>query len=284
MFAEMLRVRDRIYRLLAGRQKPAATAHLHLLAGMLSGLLANASTDLGYRDAAAEQARAAWEYGDIIGHNGLLAWTRGMQSLIEYWSGRPQHAVRLAQSAARYADSATARVRLNSIEARAWSLLGDAREARRCMGAATDALNRPAGGDSAATRRADALRRAAPAKHQAATSRADAAIRKLVKNQQEISFRAVARTGGISLDFLYASTDLRSRIESLRARQVCEAPDPGDTAGRREASIVDSLTARLRQERTARLAAVRELEDKLAASHGELLRIRRILQQHGIQP
>ena len=58
MFAEMLRVRDRIYRLLAGRQKPAATARLHLLAGMLCGLLANVSTDLGYRDAAAEQMPA----------------------------------------------------------------------------------------------------------------------------------------------------------------------------------------------------------------------------------
>lgn len=138
-------------------------------------------------------------------------------------------------------------------------------------------------GDSAAARRAAALRRAARAKHQAATARADAAIRKLVKNQQEISFRAVARTGGISLDFLYASTDLRSRIESLRARQVCKTPVSADIADRQEASIVDSLTARLRQERTARLVAVRELEAKLAASHGELLRMRRLLQQHGIQ-
>jgi len=147
MFAEMLRVRNRIYWLLAGRQKPAATAHLHLLAGVLCGLLANASTDLGYRDAAAEQARAAWAYGDIIGHSELRAWTRGMQALIEYWSGRPQHAVRLAQSARRYADSGTARIRLHSIEARAWSLLGDAREASRCMGAAAEARESQAGGD-----------------------------------------------------------------------------------------------------------------------------------------
>jgi tetratricopeptide (TPR) repeat protein len=147
MFAEMLRARDRIYWLLAGRQKPAATAHLHLLAGMLCGLLANVSTDLGYRDAAAEQARAAWAYGDIIGHNGLRAWTRGMQALIEYWSGRPQHAVRLAQSAGHFADSATALVRLHSIEARAWSLLGDAREASRCMGAASDACESATGDD-----------------------------------------------------------------------------------------------------------------------------------------
>jgi len=147
MFAEMLRVRNRIYWLLSGRQKPAATARLHLLAGMVCGLLANVSTDLGYRDAAAEQARAAWAYGDIIGHNGLRAWTRGMQALIEYWSGRPQHAVRLAQSAGRFADSSTALVRLHSIEARAWSLLGDAREARRCMGAASDVRGSKAGHD-----------------------------------------------------------------------------------------------------------------------------------------
>jgi tetratricopeptide (TPR) repeat protein len=147
MFAEMLRVRNRIYGLLEGRQKPASAAQLHLLAGVLCGLLANASTDLGYRDAAAEQASAAWAYGDIIGHDGLRAWTRGMQALIEYWSGRPQHAVRLAQSAGRYADSATARVRLHSIEARAWSLLGDAREASRCMGAASDARESAAAGD-----------------------------------------------------------------------------------------------------------------------------------------
>jgi tetratricopeptide (TPR) repeat protein len=133
--------------LLAGRQKPAATAQLHLLAGMLCGLLANVSTDLGYRDAAAEQARAAWAYGDIIGHNGLRAWTRGMQALIEYWSGRPQHAVRLAQSAGRFADSATALVRLHSVEARAWSLLGDAREASRCLDAASDASGSVTGDD-----------------------------------------------------------------------------------------------------------------------------------------
>jgi len=139
MFTEMLRVRNRIYGLLARRQKPAASAHLHLLAGMLCGLLANVSTDLGYRDAAAEQARAAWAYADIIGHNGLRAWTRGMQALIEYWSGRPQHAVRLAQSAGRHAGSATAQVRLHSVEARAWSLLGDTGEASRCLRAATDA-------------------------------------------------------------------------------------------------------------------------------------------------
>lgn len=141
-------------------------------------------------------------------------------------------------------------------------------------------------GSSAAQRRADALRRAAQAKRQAATARAEAAIRKLVKNQQQISFRAVARAGGVSLDFLYARPDLRGRIESLRAQQATKTSqtpvraEAAETGG----SIVQVLTQKLREERAARRAAVHDLEQQLAAAHGELLRLRRRLQQHGIEP
>ena len=95
MMVEMLRVRRRVYRLLEGHQRPADTAHLYLLAGTLSGLLANASTDLGYYDAAGEQIRASWAYAELCGHNGLRAWTRGMHALIEYWSERPRRGVLL---------------------------------------------------------------------------------------------------------------------------------------------------------------------------------------------
>lgn len=139
MVIEMLRIRRRVYRLLEGHQKPADTAHLYLLAGILCGLLANASTDLGYHDAAAEQARAAWAYAEITGHNGLRAWTRGMQSLIEYWSERPRQAARLAQGAQRFADSTTAKVRLFTIEARMWARLGNLEESNRCIRAAAEA-------------------------------------------------------------------------------------------------------------------------------------------------
>ncbi len=136
---EMLRIRRRVYRLLEGHQKPADTVHLYMLAGILCGLLSNASTDLGYHDAAAEQARAAWAYAEITGHNGLRAWTRGMQALIEYWSERPRQATRLAQGAQRYADSTTAKIRLFHIEARMWSRLGNLGETTRCVRAAADA-------------------------------------------------------------------------------------------------------------------------------------------------
>ncbi|WP_406267705.1 XRE family transcriptional regulator [Nocardia sp. NBC_00881] len=138
MMVEMLRVRRRVYRLLEGHQRPADTSHLYLLAGTLSGLLANVSTDLGYYDAAGEQARAAWAYAELCGHNGLRAWTRGMHALIEYWSHRPRRAVLLARSGQQFAESATAQVRLLNIEARIWSALGSAADAERCIRAADD--------------------------------------------------------------------------------------------------------------------------------------------------
>ena len=76
-------------------------------------------------------------------------------------------------------------------------------------------------------RRADALRKAAQAKRQAAVARAETAIRALIKNKQEINFRSVARAAGVSLDFLYGNDDLRKRIEKLRNQQKARpAADP----------------------------------------------------------
>ncbi|XOZ86780.1 helix-turn-helix transcriptional regulator [Nocardia testacea] len=147
MMVEMLRVRRRVYRLLEGHQRPADTGHLYLLAGSLSGLLANASTDLGYLDAAGEQIRAAWAYAELCGHNGLRAWARGMHALIEYWSERPHRALQLAQHGQEYADSATAAVRLHNIEARIWSKIGSTADTERCIRAAADASAGP-GADS----------------------------------------------------------------------------------------------------------------------------------------
>ncbi|WP_306364759.1 XRE family transcriptional regulator [Nocardia sp. CC227C] len=148
MMVEMLRVRRRVYRLLEGHQRPADTSHLYLLAGTLSGLLANASTDLGYYDAAGEQARAAWAYAELCGHNGLRAWTRGMQALIEYWSERPRRAVLLAQNGQEYAESTTAQVRLHNIEARIWSRLGSSADTENCIRAAETARGSSGAQDS----------------------------------------------------------------------------------------------------------------------------------------
>jgi hypothetical protein len=136
-----------------------------------------------------------------------------------------------------------------------------------------------------AERRAGALRRAAQAKRQAATARAETAIRQLVKNKQEINFRSVARAGGVSIDFLYASADLRHRIESLRTQQAAHGPSRPARPGTRDPgeSVIDVLTTKLREESAARRTVVQDLEQRLAAAHGELLRLRRVVQQHGLQ-
>ena len=135
---------------------------------------------------------------------------------------------------------------------------------------------------SAAERRAAALRQAAQAKRQAAVTRTETAIRTLIKNKQDINFRSVARAAGVSLDFLYGNADLRARIGKLRdqqkARPVPE-PGPGHADG---SDIVHILTDKLRLERDTRRTTVSQLEEQLAAAHGELLRLRRLLQQHGI--
>jgi hypothetical protein len=131
-------------------------------------------------------------------------------------------------------------------------------------------------------RRASALRKAAQAKRQAAVTRTDTAIRALIKNKDEINFRSVARAAGVSLDFLYGNDDLRARIEKLRDQQKARpAPEPAprNAAGN---DIVHILTEKLRRESNVRRTAISELEEQLAAAHGELLRLRRLLQQHGI--
>lgn len=135
---------------------------------------------------------------------------------------------------------------------------------------------------AASERRADALRRAAQAKHHAAITRADTALRQLIKDGKQINFRSVARAAGVSLDFLYANDDLRHRIEKLRTQQSTRlAREPAAAAADHD-DIVHILTIKLRQERDARRTAVSDLEKQIAAAHGELLRLRRLLHEHGV--
>jgi Family of unknown function (DUF6262) len=128
-----------------------------------------------------------------------------------------------------------------------------------------------------AERRDQVLRDAAQAKHQAATKRAEAALRKLIKTGEQINFRTVAATAGVSVDFLYRHPQLRARIEHLRARQQQQSSPPAAVPepGRDDHGVVVALTARLRDAR----GEIAELKAQLAAAHGELLQLRRQLPQ-----
>jgi len=135
--------------------------------------------------------------------------------------------------------------------------------------------------DPARNSRASALRKAAVDKHTQAMTRAEAGIRTLIKNGEDINFRSVARAAGVSLDFLYSQPDLRERIETLRGQQNPKTPARPD--GATEAgSVIHTLTESLRRERSANRERVHDLEQRLAAAHGEILRLQRTLRENGL--
>ncbi|ORT98511.1 hypothetical protein UK99_01355 [Frankia casuarinae] len=125
-FAEIVELRNQAFNLLEDRQRPEQARDLYAIAGVLCGMLANASFDLGYLPAATTQARTAFLCGELAGHNGLRCWVRGMQSLIAYWQGRLPEAVNLAREGWEFVpEHGTARVRAAALEARAAGRLGD---------------------------------------------------------------------------------------------------------------------------------------------------------------
>ncbi|GLZ16245.1 hypothetical protein Acsp04_64800 [Actinomadura sp. NBRC 104425] len=141
LLADLADLQDVAFRLLEGRQRPAHTADLYLVAGVLSGMMAKASHDLGQPHAAMTQARTAYVCADNIGHDGLRAWTAGLRSMIAYWAGRGNEAVRYAQQGAAVAEAArgTASVWLPAQEARCYAVIGDSDRCRDAIERAKEA-------------------------------------------------------------------------------------------------------------------------------------------------
>ncbi|MBG0818958.1 hypothetical protein HS045_33020 [Planomonospora sp. ID82291] len=141
LLGDLTDLQDVAFRLLEGRQRPAETAEMYLLAGVISGMLAKASHDLGDPHSAMTQARASFVCADNAGHDGLRAWTRGLQSMISYWAGWPHEAGRYAQSGGEYASRTrgTSSVWLPAQEARVWAVLGDGERAIAAIERANDA-------------------------------------------------------------------------------------------------------------------------------------------------
>jgi hypothetical protein len=132
---DLVTAQDTLYTSLEGRQRPDLTRQLYFLAGVVGGLLANASHDVGDPHAALTQARTAFLCAENADHNGLRAWIRGLQTVIAYWAERPLESIRYAQSGAEYAARSgnTTTVWLPVSEARAWAAVGNAAEARAAI-------------------------------------------------------------------------------------------------------------------------------------------------------
>ncbi|MFI1707575.1 helix-turn-helix transcriptional regulator [Streptomyces griseoruber] len=125
LYVEIKRLRDGAFELLRGRQHPRQTADLYVAASRLCGLSAHVCLDLGDYDSAATHARTARACAEVVGHEGMLAWVRAVESLIAYWTGRYEQAARLAQAGRHHRAHGSIGVRLASLEARALAIVGD---------------------------------------------------------------------------------------------------------------------------------------------------------------
>lgn len=148
LLAQARGARDLAYQVLDRTRKPAQTAELYLAAGQLCGLMAVASFDLAIWAAAAEQARAAQVYAELVGHAELRSWATGTLALIANWTGRPSQALALLRGGLDQAPAGLAQARLRCIEARAWAHLGGEPErVTAALHAADEALAAGHGGE-----------------------------------------------------------------------------------------------------------------------------------------
>ena len=133
VFDELVAVRDRACGLLGEQRRTSDTRGLLFVASLACGILAHASMDLGDRRAAAHQARVAFRLAAEAGHNGLLAWVLGTQSLIAYCLKLPAKAVEFACQGEAYAAGGTGNVRLAALKARAYAAQHNGPAARQAL-------------------------------------------------------------------------------------------------------------------------------------------------------
>ena len=124
------------------------------------------------------------------------------------------------------------------------------------------------------------LHKAAATRTAAATTRAEAALERMLRTGQPVTFRGLAAAASVSLDFLYRNPAIRQRVEHLRARQQA-LPAPGNPATRpaQPGNVVAALTGELAQLKRRHREQVAELQRALQAAHGENLMLRRRLGQ-----
>jgi tetratricopeptide (TPR) repeat protein len=132
LFSEMHRLRRRTIAALERKSHPDQSAELHLLAGAVCALMANAGLDLGRCGPADELAYAAWTYGHIIGHRPLMGWSRGIQAITAIWTGRYGEAIKAANDGLSYLRSGPGAARLHLIKGRALAE-SDAAAAREAL-------------------------------------------------------------------------------------------------------------------------------------------------------
>jgi len=127
----------------------------------------------------------------------------------------------------------------------------------------------------------DNLREAAARKSAAAKARAEEGLREMIRRGQPVTFRGLAQTAGVSLDFLYRTAEIRRGVEQLRAQQQASPPArPERVDPDQPSSVVRTLTAQLAELKRRHRDEVHALKQALEAAHGENLELRRRLGRH----
>jgi Family of unknown function (DUF6262) len=121
------------------------------------------------------------------------------------------------------------------------------------------------------------LQKATAARTAAATARAETALTAMIKAGEPVTFRGLAARAGVSLDFLYRNTAIRTRIEQHRTAQPPRPqPAPAALSARdSSASVVRTLTAQLAELKRRHREETAALRQALEQAHGENLLLRR---------
>lgn len=131
----------------------------------------------------------------------------------------------------------------------------------------------------------DNLRQAAARKSAAAQTRAEQGLRELIRRNEPITFRGLAQTAGVSLDFLYRTTEIRKRVEQLRTQQQNTPPSAATTThDDTPSSVVRTLTAQLAALKQQHRDEVHQLRQALETAQGEILELRRHLGRRDTGP
>ncbi|CAM5501965.1 MULTISPECIES: helix-turn-helix domain-containing protein [Streptomyces] len=139
LFSRARILRDQVFALLEGHQRPHETRDLYRISGYTCALLAWISSDLGCLPEAEAQGLTAWLCAELSGDATLRAWVLSVRSKTAFWDGRLKDAVTHAQRGAACAPAGSATVLLACQEADAWSALGATAEATAALGRAADA-------------------------------------------------------------------------------------------------------------------------------------------------
>lgn len=124
----------------------------------------------------------------------------------------------------------------------------------------------------------DNLHQAAARKSAAAQARAEQGLREMIRRNEPITFRSLAQTAGVCLDFLYRCAPIRQRVEHLRAQQQNTPPPVAATTHQDTASsVVHTLTTQLSALKQRHRDEVHQLRQALEAAQGEILELRRRL-------